>query len=75
VKAAFDEWRLFKKLHHYRNDSAMSHHWHIIQHTCNKWHDVVEEVCRVHVSGTNFVDQVRKLVFIVHCWSFFRPFV
>ena len=62
VKAAFDEHRLldpyFKALTTDRNVSAMSHHWHMIQHTCNKWHDVVEEVRRVHVSGTNFDDQV-----------------
>ena len=62
VKAAFDERRLldpyFKALTADRNVSAMSHHWHMIQHACNKWHDVVEEVRRVHVSGTNFDDQV-----------------
>jgi hypothetical protein len=39
VKARFDERRLldpyFKALHHDRNDSAMSHHWNMIQHICN----------------------------------------
>jgi hypothetical protein len=71
VKAAYDERRLldpyFKDCCHERNDSAMSHRWHIMQHACNKWHGVVEEVRRVHVSGTNFEDQVSELaVSIVH---------
>jgi hypothetical protein len=57
----------FKDCCHERNDSAMSHRWHIMQHACNKWYGVVEEVRRVHVSGTNFEDQVSELaVSIVH---------
>jgi hypothetical protein len=63
VKAAYDERRLldpyFKDYCHERNDSAMSHRWHIIQHAWNKWHGVVEEVRRVHC--TNFEDQVSEL--------------
>jgi hypothetical protein len=62
VKAAFDECRLldpyFKAMTTDRNVSAISHRWHMIQHACNKWYEVVEEVHRVHVSGTNFEDQV-----------------
>jgi hypothetical protein len=71
VKAAYDERRLldpyFKNCCHERNDSAMSHRWHIMQHACNKWHGVVEEVRRVHVSDINFEDQVSELAMsIVH---------
>lgn len=66
IKAAFDERRLldpyFKDCCTDRNDSAMSHRWHIIQQACNKWHGVVEEVRRVHVSGTNFEDQMRAMI-------------
>jgi hypothetical protein len=71
IKAAYNERRLldpyFKDCYHECNDSTMSHCWHIIQHACNKWHGVVKEVHRVHVSGTNFEDQVSELaVSIVH---------
>jgi hypothetical protein len=63
VKAAYEERRqmdpYFQGLDKERNDSAMSHRWAVIQHACNKWHDVQEEVRRVHVSGTNAEDQVR----------------
>ncbi|KAK1631671.1 hypothetical protein QYE76_005986 [Lolium multiflorum] len=66
VKAVFDERRLldpyFKALTADRNVSAMSHRWHMIQHACNKWHVVVEEVLRVHISGTNFADQTRAMI-------------
>jgi hypothetical protein len=63
VKEAFDErWLLdpyFKNLRHGRNDSGISHRWAMIQHAWNKWHSVVEEVRRVHISCTNFDDQVN----------------
>jgi hypothetical protein len=51
VKVAFDERRLL-------DPYFKSHRWHMIQHAFNKWHGFVEEVHRVHVSGTNFDDQV-----------------
>jgi hypothetical protein len=80
VKAAFDERRLldpyFKALTVDRNVSAMSHRWHMIQHACNKWHDTVEEVPRVHICGTNFEDQVQSMlppcIALVHR-RFYRP--
>jgi hypothetical protein len=65
----FDDRRLldpyFKALHHDRNEPAMSHHWHMIQHDCNKWHIIVKEVHRVHVSCTNFDNEVSSRRF--HC--------
>uniref|UniRef100_A0ACD5UJP4 Uncharacterized protein n=1 Tax=Avena sativa TaxID=4498 RepID=A0ACD5UJP4_AVESA len=70
VKAAYDERRhldpYFKDLYHDRNDSGISHRWHMIQHACNKWHGVVEEVRRVHVSGTNFEDQMHAMITAYH---------
>jgi hypothetical protein len=70
VKAAFDERGLldphFNILRHDRNESGMSRCWAMIQHACNKWHDILH----VHVSSTNFDDQISKLASILHC----RPF-
>jgi len=62
VKVAYDERRQldpdFKSLRNERGDSGMSHRWGIIQHACNKWHGIQEEIRRHPESGTNVGDQV-----------------
>ena len=41
-----------------RGDSAMPHRWAMIEHACNKWHGIQEEIRRNPDSGTNVTDQV-----------------
>jgi hypothetical protein len=67
VKCAFDERKLvdpeFNTMHMDRNESGMSHRWGIIQHACNKFHGVVEEIRKRTDSGKNVTDLVSSSSF------------
>jgi hypothetical protein len=62
IKVAFDERALvdseFNVMKMDRNESALSHRWATLQHSCNKWHDVSEEVHARPKSGKSAADLV-----------------
>ena len=43
-----------------RGEKAMANHWANIQHACNKWHGVQEEVANRPKSGSNYEMEVSS---------------
>jgi hypothetical protein len=69
VKTVFDERKIvdpyFNKTVIVRGEKAMAMHWGIMQATCNKWHDIQEEIADRPVSGADFETKVCLLAFSV----------